>query len=144
MQKNTQPVKIYLFILGNSNSTLSIQEIKGIRNTIEDKNSGKVLLMKNSLGEVICLIYIFFELSDWRNSIMWWAYQIKINSKFVDEFDKRIIEIINRIVLKCNESDSSVMRFILSKENVVLLEAKNNGNELLVSKSHYDILVKNL
>ena len=75
---------------------------------------------------------------------MWWAYQIKINTKFIDEFDNRIIEIFNRIVLKCNESDSSVMRFILSKENIQQLELKNNGNELLVSKSHYEILVKNL
>ena len=100
--------------------------------------------MKNSLGEVICLIYIFYELSDWRNSIMWWAYQIKINIEFYEEFNYKIIEILNMIVLKCYDSNSSVMRFILTKENVELLELMNKDNELLVTKSHYEILVKNL
>ena len=75
---------------------------------------------------------------------MWWVYQIKINIKFIEEFNNRIIEIFNMIVIKCNESNSSVIRFILSKENIKLLELSNKYNELLVSKSHYEILVKNL
>lgn len=137
-----------------------------IRNNKENEVSGLEFLLNNNdlYGNVIVLyknldivgvLYIFYEPSDWRNNVIWWVYHIY----FIDDYKESNCllkltyeKIINSLVIFNRQENGCVIRFCLSSYDSDI-NSKNidtdsyyNGifENTLTNKSHYLIYEKEI
>jgi len=110
-----------------------------IRNVLYDDKKGKVIWIYDDKNEIpICLFYIFYEYSDWRNSIFWWVYDFIVNIEYSQYCDENVEKFIFTLV-KLNYDESSCgIRFLTNSENQSFLE------KTVLNKSHYIIYEKNI
>lgn len=120
--------------------------LEGIKTVLDNTNKGKILLIKEKNNkDVIGMIYVSYEPSDWRNNLIWWIYEGIINSKYFDDSSfssnctKDIIsfnKIINSIIKLNNNNGGNCTRFILPNYN------EDNYKNSRALKSHYLVFEK--
>ena len=122
----------------NDNLTEDISaQLTSIKYVVENQNCAEVLmLIDENTGTLIALVYIFFEYSDWRKSLFWWVYSLKVNvnhKDFVVQNMNTIIKSLIDIALKLNRCG---LRIIAN------CQAENRWNNLCIPRSHYLIFEK--
>ena len=81
------------------------------------------------------LVYIFYEISDWRNSFFWWVYDIYVKPDHKEYVKENFKEIMLRIAkinyslsgcgIRCivnNNSEYLLVDSILEKSNYIIYE----------------------
>jgi hypothetical protein len=113
--------------------------LNSIRNVLYDDKKGKVIWIYDEKNEIpICLFYIFYEYSDWRNSIFWWVYDLLVNIEYSEYCDANMEKFIFSLVKLNYDELSCGIRFITNSENQSFLE------NTVLNKSHYIIYEKNI
>lgn len=82
--------------------------------------------------------YVFYEISDWRNSYFWWLYDIYVKAEYKDLIKNNIEDIVFKIV-KLNYVLSGCGIRTISNENSEHLFEKT-----ILEKSNYIIYEKEL
>lgn len=82
--------------------------------------------------------YVFYEISDWRNSYFWWLYDIYVKPAYRELLIKHIDDIIFKIVKLNYDLTGCGVRAIVNEDSEHLLE------KTILEKSNYIIYEKDL
>lgn len=128
------------FISFIKNDKLVLKEnIEAIFRVIEDRTLGEVVYIYDySNKTLVGLFYIFFEFSDWRNSLFWWVGDFVVNTKCQDFVLINMDSIIYTLVKINYDLKRCGLRFIVTPESQNLLKST------VLLKSHYIIYEKTL
>ena len=110
-----------------------------INKVIDEKNIGQILMLSDEKNDkLIALFYIFNEYSDWRKSIFWWVYSIKVNLHYMDYFSEIKEIVMKKVINLALNSSKCGIRFIMNEIS------QSFWKDCCLEKSHYLILEKNL
>jgi GNAT superfamily N-acetyltransferase len=116
-----------------------IEKLASIKKVLNDDSLGKVIYVYDeSQNSIAGLFFIFYEFSDWRNSIFWWVNDFIINEQYSEFFKINMKSIIYSLTKLNYEMKSCGLRFIVNLETENILE-----NSILL-KSHYKIYEKTI
>jgi ribosomal protein S18 acetylase RimI-like enzyme len=119
--------------------------LQSIEKVIHDPQLGKVIYLYNQLDcKILGLIYIFYEFSDWRNSIFWWVYDFIVNEEYIDYCKENFSNIIKTLTYHNIQENSCGLRFLVHPEKEFLFQNKSNKEECVLHKGHYYIYEKQI
>lgn len=116
-------------------------DLVGLANVLKNPFLGKVLILRGEGSSVVCLIYISFEISDWRNNVIWFIYSMKFAPKANEFIDGKgnLTRLVNSICdLNNTVYGGSCSRFVVPIDRVPVFEATR------ANQSHYSIFEKRL
>jgi hypothetical protein len=96
------------------------------------------MLSDEKNDKLIALFYIFNEYSDWRKSLFWWVYSIKVNLHYMDYFSEIKEIVMKKVINLALNSRKCGIRFIMNEIS------QSFWKDCCLEKSHYFILEKNL
>ena len=115
------------------------EKLAAIKKVIDDDNLGKVIyIFDNSKNKLVGLFLIFYEFSDWRNSLFWWVNDFLINQEYSEFFNMNIKSVIYSLTKLNYDMKSCGLRFLTTNEHENLLK------ETVLLKSHYIIYEKKI
>ena len=82
--------------------------------------------------------YVFYEISDWRNSFFWWLYDIYVKDEYKNLIKNNFEDIVFKIVKLNYDLSGCGVRAILNKDSEYLVE------KTILEKSNYIIYEKEL
>lgn len=123
----------------NNKKLILNEHLQSIHSVLSDDKKGKIIYVTDNINnKVICFFYIFYEYSDWRNSIFWWVNDFIINPSYFGYVDSNMQKIIYSLVKMNYQSGSCGLRFLAKSDNGSYLE------NTVLNKSHYIIYEKNI
>ena len=126
--------------LNLSNEKKNIKDkFEAIEKVIEDETMGKIVcIYDNKNNRIAGMFFIFYEFSDWRNSIFWWVYDFLIDEEYSEFFNLNKKSVIFSLVKLNHDLNSCGLRFIVpnNKENILV--------DTVLLKSHYIIFEKKI
>jgi GNAT superfamily N-acetyltransferase len=102
----------------------------------DDTLAKMVLIEENKI--LVGIFYIFYEYSDWRNSVFWWVNDVVAVKGKTDLIKENLKSLVLSLVKLNYEEKSCGLRFI------VPVDLGNTFENIFLHKSHYEILERSL
>lgn len=125
----------------NQSNFLLEEKFPSILKVLNNESLGKVVYILDNTGKtnsIAGVFFIFYEFSDWRNSIFWWVNDFIIAEQYSEFFKSNMKSVIYSLTKLNYELGSCGLRFIVNPESEKILE-----NSVLL-KSHYVIYEKTI